>query len=1370
MDRHRISVTVCVCLLFVCCAHAQQLEDAPPFSLPASVLQKAAAAAAVPAGTDEIVLLEDDREEFDAAGRVSESWHLIYKAVTSKGAKDWALMEQDWAPWRQQRPQLRARVVSPDGTVHELDVSTIADVPVDDANETLTDRRSVRAPLPAMAEGTIVEEEIVTRDNEPLSASGTIGWMHFGKAVPTLHTRLTLSAPQTVELRYKCRLLPSVQTVRHDQDGRTTVTFDQGSLPANEDLPPLLPPDAPRRPRIVYTTAKSWNDVARAYAEIVERQIASADLGSTVKSLQDKATTTEDVIGAILHGLNKQVRYTGIEFGESAIVPHPPAETLKHGYGDCKDKAALLAAALRAAGISAHVALLYAIDGEDIDPDFPGLGAFNHAIVYVPGKRGLWLDPTDPDLQPGILPSMDQSRWALIADAATKELVRTPELTSADNRIVETREFQLAESGPARVVETGETWGEPDADYRSSFGHGATKSSKESLQNYVDWAYASKDPVVVTRGSADDFKRPYKLRLDVSKAARGTTGETDAVVAIRLNGIASRLPKWFSEEEKEEKKDEPPQPKRTQDFYIPEPHTYEWNYRIVPPPGFRVRELPDAETRQMGPATLSSTYSSGADGVVSATLRFEIPGRRFSAEQGLELRETVRKLDAEKPKMATFEQVGFAQLAAGNVKEAISEFESLEKLHPKEALHHSQVSLALMEAGAGELARAEAQRAVDLEPTSAKAWSNLGWVLRHDLIGREDRKGSDFAGAVAAYRKVKELDPKDYPSRADLAILLEFNPDGVRYGKGARLDQAIAEYQEMKDKLSETGVANNLAIALMWAHRFTELRDYLKTLPDSESRRTFTVIADVETSGMTVAFANAQKTGDEAQRGQAFLSAGQTLMKMRIYDLAADCFAEGAKNSPQPTAAIATVEALRRTRRLEDVKFADDRPDDAVRRVMQALMSEHVKDLQLQSLFSARWVDAARDRDPSSAGPSLRASLAGSGLAPDVAMDIGVALTKLTSDGNDSDGWRVRMQAPGSSPQTVFVTSEGGQCRILSMDADYSGVGRLVLELAGQDKLVEARRWLDRVRGEVTPPGGDDPLAGRVFARLWTRGSAAPKDVIQVAAASLLVDHKWSAAEAIPILREQRGKLPAGLERNNVDYALATALSNSTDGPAFLEFTRGLSTRVADSISASALYVHALERTRGWAELDQAQASLVEQHPDEALMIRILSEANAVRGNFKKSDQLLNKIVDSGKAEAQDYNGLAWNALFENSLGTDAFGAVDRANMMTQQKSGPILHTAAAMYAEVGKTKEARTTILQRMEIEGHEEPDDNEWYVFGRILEQYGLNDAAKSAYRKLKKPDEAWMEPLSSYELAQRRLAALKNATATSPSSPVP
>src|SRR5205823_9097961 len=111
----------------------------------------------------------------------------------------------------------------------------------------------------------------------------------------------------------------------------------------------------------------------------------------TVGDARDQNTRIE----RLLERVHKDIRYTGLEFGEASIVPSRPAETLKRRYGDCKDQATLLVALLRAAGIPAQVALLDTGPGTDIEPELPGLGSFDHAIVFVPGPRPVWIDPTD---------------------------------------------------------------------------------------------------------------------------------------------------------------------------------------------------------------------------------------------------------------------------------------------------------------------------------------------------------------------------------------------------------------------------------------------------------------------------------------------------------------------------------------------------------------------------------------------------------------------------------------------------------------------------------------------------------------------------------------------------------------------------------------------------------------------------------------------------------------------------------------------------------------------------------------------------------------------------------------------------------------
>jgi tetratricopeptide (TPR) repeat protein len=87
----------------------------------------------------------------------------------------------------------------------------------------------------------------------------------------------------------------------------------------------------------------------------------------------------------------------------------------------------------------------------------------------------------------------------------------------------------------------------------------------------------------------------------------------------------------------------------------------------------------------------------------------------------------------------------------------------------------------------------------------------------------------------------------------------------------------------------------------------------------------------------------------------------------------------------------------------------------------------------------------------------------------------------------------------------------------------------------------------------------------------------------------------------------------------------------------------------------------------------------------------------------------------------------------------------------------------ACLYAETGKTKEAHDLLLRAMDQLNLDEPDDDYWYAFGRIAEQFGERQVAIEDYRKLGKPKFALAIPTSSYQLAQNRLKAMGALGAT-------
>src|SRR5215469_12090446 len=101
----------------------------PHFSDDAAAVYQEASAATVSPGTDVVVLTDEDNYVFDPDGKAVHTNYLVYKVLTQKGAEGWDGISMEWEPWHQQRPVVRARVITPDHVVHLLDPKTISDAP-----------------------------------------------------------------------------------------------------------------------------------------------------------------------------------------------------------------------------------------------------------------------------------------------------------------------------------------------------------------------------------------------------------------------------------------------------------------------------------------------------------------------------------------------------------------------------------------------------------------------------------------------------------------------------------------------------------------------------------------------------------------------------------------------------------------------------------------------------------------------------------------------------------------------------------------------------------------------------------------------------------------------------------------------------------------------------------------------------------------------------------------------------------------------------------------------------------------------------------------------------------------------------------------
>jgi tetratricopeptide (TPR) repeat protein len=1356
-------------------AHGQQPADAwraPHFSLEPKALYQAASAMAAPEDANVALLAEDDSYSFDAAGRLTHTGHYIYKVLTQKGAEGWDSISVSWAPWHEARPVIRARVIAPDFTVHTLEPSAITESPARAGDYKMySDGKILRAPFPAVAPGVVVEEEYVQEETQPFFAAGRVGRTVIGtERVPVGHSRVTIEAPASLPLRTTQLLLPDLKPERTEANGRVTITFDKGRTEGIDLADPFLPHDAMRYPEIRYATGQSWQALAEAYAKIVDAHADPAAVKATVDPLVTGKKTAAEKEQALMDYVGREVRYTGIEFGEAALVPHDPAEVLAKKYGDCKDKATLLVTMLRSAGIPAYVALLNAGSRMDVPADMPGMGLFDHAIVYVPARAGAWpeawIDATDRYARLGQLAGGDRGRLALIARGETTELKRTPEATSKENVLAEVREIRLSENGPAAVTEVSLPQGVFESNYRGYYADKPDQQMRDGLRGYVKGLYISDNLVSVERTDPADLGRQFQLTIKCDKARRGYTGLENAQAAIRLEGLFNQLPNPLrqrddqAEKKKQGRESEKP---RTVDWEMNQPFTADWQYRIVPPAGFIPKELPKDQNIAVGPALLTEQYMTDKDGSVVAYIVFDTVKKRYTAAEATELRDKVAEISNGPAVIVNFEAKGAALLREGKVRESLASYRELIALHPTEAVHHLQVAIVLLGAGMGESARAEARQAVKLEPSSALAEKVLAEILKYDLVGRQLRSGSDLAGAAEAYRTAIKLDPDDDNSQANLALLLEYDPAGRRYGSQAKMLEAVAAYKKLgRQKLEELGLGNNLAFALFYGGQYEEAYKEAQSL--NPQPNALMAASTAMTSGSKAGLAEANKrANDDNAYKEAARTAGNMLKFIRAYPQAAD-FLEAGAAGDNAAQTISAANILRKARKHEEIQFANT-PEDIERRNFVYYMEPNATEAELRSIVAKSTQiemdgeEAKERKSDVETGLNLNRQLAREGDSLDEYIDSNLASLDVTSEGTDETAWRVHTHTLRASGSSFIVVKEEGKYKLLGKVQFQAAMGVEVAARVRRGDLKGAKTILDWVREDVHMEGGDDPLSGAPFPRFWTKGRAADAGKMMLAAGAMMANAKSTNKQALEILEPALAEAKIAAEKTNLELALTGVYAEREDYAKQLKMSEALVEQYPDSKQAFAVRVLALAglgRVKEAVALCDERLKQLENDPDTLEMKLMVLD---ITGDYVASHELGKKIIAMGSGGADILNGIAWSALFTGKVEDSDVEAAVKATQMQQDATG-ILHTLACLYAERGKTKEAHDMVVRAMDQLNLNDPDDNYWYVLGRIAEQYGERDTAIADYRKVEKPASALGIPTSSYQLAQNRLKAMGGA----------
>ncbi len=1324
------------------------------FTLSAPELRRSVEA--VPASDRDVkVVYREVRYRVDEQGRIETRYRWLYQVLSQVGVDGWSSTRASWSPWYEERPEIRARVTNPDGSQHLLDPASVIESSVaEESSRTYSDRRLLRAPFPAVTVGSIVEEEITVGEHQPyFSAGRVLSWLpRFER--PVYLNRLIIEIPETVSFSYRVELLEDMRPARMKDGGRLTYLFEERESPPEEETEANLPLRHPHWPQVSFCTGATWQAVAAGYGRLVEEQIEGFQPPDSVPA----AVAGDPLQSAAryLGWMRERVRYTALFLGERSIVPTRPEETLRRGFGDCKDKAVLLVGLLRSAGFRADVVLVNAGRSWDVFPDLPGLGDFNHAVVYVHGDPPVWIDATSEYSDGRTVPTDIQGRYALVARPSSKNLVTIPVSPSSSNSMVQTREYRLAADGFCDVVETTRYTGTLDSYFRHKLA-GTTKEelAEEWEADYIPNAYRFGRLTESSLSDPFDLGTPFTVQLQIAGAGRAVTEKAIAQAAILETEIIDWLPDALREE-----KDQP----RRESFWFYQPLVVELRFRIVPPLGFTVRELPPDETYSLGPVSIRRSCTVERDGSVSVVLALDTGVPEITAEEFETARARALEYKKREALLITFDHQAARLTAEGDYARAIATFKELIAREPGNANHRILMSETLLAAGLAEEAAAAVRGAVELDPQSADGWAALGWVLQHDAVGRRFHPGFDRDGAVSAYTRAIELDGEDWRHKGNLAILLEHDREGHRYSADADLDGAIRWYEQIKGSDGEQAMRPNHLNVLFWAGRYSEVRRMIDTISDEDRRLMFRLACLAAEEGVSKALMDANSINPPDRRRQALAAAAELLSNRRLYTSAAELFQEAAQGSNDAM----RIESLGDQRAVtvphENISYSASDPTGLIKHFLVGIFRSRGRDFSaLEELVTKAYYQRALEGDMSGSFEQeymfLRALTLDQQMIKEAYLDVMLSALTFTVEGDLHTGYHLLAAGGGeASPSFYYLAPKDGRLLVAGSPYYESQIGAQIADFLDAGNRAAAERWLDWMvedyAGYQATVGKGDRFAGLAFYRFWDREHRDP-GMIPYAAAAVMARGE-QAGRAVPILEKGRSLYPDRSE--DFDHALIVAYLQLDRFAEAERTARRLVQVDADSAQAMRFLTYSQLSAGKTPEAAATVLNWIDRHPDHEENADLLMILEPSTYPERRLEEVFNALENRGSLDASDYNSRAWLALFSPPVTEDALRYARTAVSLSQGNDDNILHTMAALYAEVGRCEEAKRILDREMELNGLVAPGSDEWYVIGRIAEQYGLPAAGREAYRQVDAPEAGDIAWLSCYTLALRRLQAME------------
>jgi Domain of Unknown Function with PDB structure (DUF3857)/Transglutaminase-like superfamily len=322
-----------------------------------------------------------------------------------------------------------------------------------DGGELVNDIRVKMISIPAAEPGNIVGFE-AEREDRPYILQDE--WF-FQESVPVGEARYTLQLPPGWEYKAVWLNRPELQPASVGNNQWQWIVKDVPEIRDEQLMPPwkgvaglmivsLIPPGGAGHGFL------TWSEMGVWYNSLLQnRRDPSPAIKQKVAELTANRKKPVDQMRALAEFMQKDIRYVAIELGIGGWQPHPAPDTFTRRYGDCKDKATLLASMLRELNIDSYHVVINTQRGGVTPATPPHLGSFNHAILAIRLPNGvndpslvatiqhptlgriLFFDPTDEVTPFGELHGPLQANYALLVTPNGGELTQLPQLSASAN-------------------------------------------------------------------------------------------------------------------------------------------------------------------------------------------------------------------------------------------------------------------------------------------------------------------------------------------------------------------------------------------------------------------------------------------------------------------------------------------------------------------------------------------------------------------------------------------------------------------------------------------------------------------------------------------------------------------------------------------------------------------------------------------------------------------------------------------------------------------------------------------------------------------------------------------------------------------------